>query len=87
LSPGGASGVFMFAATFKKPPDDVIKKSAIQLPIYNGLWQLYASHWVYSEFTLIYKVATTVEPMPLPARDDSLDITVRVSVPGFFQLV
>jgi hypothetical protein len=32
LSPGGASGIFMFAATSKNPPDDVIEKSAIQRP-------------------------------------------------------
>jgi hypothetical protein len=32
LSPGGASGVYMFAATLKKTPDDVIEKSTIQLP-------------------------------------------------------
>jgi hypothetical protein len=43
LSPGGASCFFMFAAAFKKLPDDVFEKSAIQLPIYNGFLQLYAS--------------------------------------------
>jgi hypothetical protein len=43
----------MFAATFKKLPDDVIEKSAIQLPIYNG----FCVHLllVYREFTLIYR--------------------------------
>jgi hypothetical protein len=44
----------MFAATLKKTTDDVIEKSAIQLPIYNGFLAIARLPLVYREFTLIY---------------------------------
>jgi hypothetical protein len=45
----------MFTATSKKIPDDIIKKSAIQLPIYNGFLAIVRILLVYREFTLIYR--------------------------------
>jgi hypothetical protein len=45
LSPGDARGICYIPPKVQTLSDDVIEKSAIQLPIYNGFWQLYASHW------------------------------------------
>jgi hypothetical protein len=66
----------MFAATSKKPPVDVIEKSVIQLPSYNGFWP----------FTLIYKGARTVEPMAVPAREIRLIIFSGFQFPASFDL-